>query len=44
MTEDDFEAKRVEFGDEFVALMGAEGVKRLLAWTWMSRSRRSATT
>ena len=30
MTEDDFEAKRVEFGDEFVALMGAEGIKKLL--------------
>src|SRR6201747_150850 len=30
MTEDDFEAKHVEFGDEFVALMGAEGIKKLL--------------
>ena len=30
MTEDDFEAKRVEYGDEFVALMGAEGIKKLL--------------
>ncbi len=30
MTEDDFEAKRTEFGDEFVALMGAEGIKKLL--------------
>jgi DNA-directed RNA polymerase subunit beta' len=31
MTEEDFDAKRVEFGDEFVALMGAEGVQKLLA-------------
>ncbi len=31
MTEEDFEAKRGEFGDEFVALMGAEGVQKLLA-------------
>ncbi len=30
MTEDDFEAKQKEFGDEFTALMGAEGIKRLL--------------
>src|SRR5512144_2040818 len=30
MTEDDYDAKRTEFGDEFVALMGAEGVKKLL--------------
>ncbi|WP_374674010.1 DNA-directed RNA polymerase subunit beta' [Ideonella sp.] len=30
MTEDDYEAKRVEFGDEFIALMGAEGIKKLL--------------
>jgi DNA-directed RNA polymerase subunit beta' len=30
MTEDDYEAKRVEHGDEFVALMGAEGIKKLL--------------
>ena len=30
MTEDDFDAKRVEFGDEFVAKMGAEGIKDLL--------------
>src|SRR5471032_2528571 len=30
MTEDDFEQKHVEFGDEFTALMGAEGIKRLL--------------
>ncbi|MBN8490621.1 MAG: DNA-directed RNA polymerase subunit beta' [Burkholderiales bacterium] len=30
MTEDDYEAKRVEYGDEFVALMGAEGIKKLL--------------
>jgi DNA-directed RNA polymerase subunit beta' len=30
MTEDDFEQKHVEFGDEFVALMGAEGIKKLL--------------
>jgi DNA-directed RNA polymerase subunit beta' len=31
MTEDDYDAKRTEYGDEFVALMGAEGVKKLLA-------------
>ena len=31
MTEDDFDAKRAEYGDEFVALMGAEGVHKLLA-------------
>ena len=31
MTEEDYDAKRVEFGDEFVALMGAEGVQKLLA-------------
>jgi DNA-directed RNA polymerase subunit beta' len=30
MTEDDYDAKHTEFGDEFVALMGAEGVKKLL--------------
>ena len=30
MTEDDFDAKRTEYGDEFVALMGAEGIKKLL--------------
>jgi DNA-directed RNA polymerase subunit beta' len=30
MSEDDYDAKRVEYGDEFVALMGAEGVKKLL--------------
>ena len=28
MTEDDYEAKRKEYGDEFIALMGAEGVKK----------------
>ena len=31
MSEDDFDAKRTEFGDEFVALMGAEGVHKLLS-------------
>jgi len=31
MSEDDYDAKRTEFGDEFVALMGAEGVQKLLA-------------
>ncbi len=31
MSEDDFDAKRTEYGDEFVALMGAEGVHKLLA-------------
>ena len=30
MSEDDFEAKHAEYGDEFVALMGAEGIKKLL--------------
>src|ERR1700753_2351265 len=30
MTEDDYEAKHAEFGDEFIALMGAEGIKKLL--------------
>lgn len=30
MSEEDYEAKLVEYGDEFVALMGAEGIKRLL--------------
>jgi DNA-directed RNA polymerase subunit beta' len=30
MSEDDYDAKRTEHGDEFVALMGAEGVKKLL--------------
>ncbi|MDT7834161.1 DNA-directed RNA polymerase subunit beta' [Aquabacterium sp. OR-4] len=31
MTEEDYDAKRAEFGEEFVALMGAEGVQKLLA-------------
>ncbi len=30
MSEDEYEAKRVEFGDEFQAKMGAEGIKDLL--------------
>ena len=30
MTEDDYEAKRVELGDEFQAKMGAEGIRDLL--------------
>ncbi len=30
MSEDDFDAKKREFGDEFVAKMGAEGIKELL--------------
>jgi len=30
LSEDDFDAKRKEFGDEFVAKMGAEGIKDLL--------------
>ena len=30
MSEDDFDAKRTEYGDEFIAKMGAEGVKDLL--------------
>jgi DNA-directed RNA polymerase beta' subunit len=29
MTEDDYDAKRKEYGDEFVAKMGAEGIKEL---------------
>jgi DNA-directed RNA polymerase subunit beta' len=31
MTEEDYDAKRIEFGDEFVAMMGAEGIQKLLA-------------
>ena len=31
MTEEDYDAKRTEFGDDFIALMGAEGVQKLLA-------------
>ena len=31
MSEDDYDAKRQEFGDEFIALMGAEGIQKLLA-------------
>ena len=31
MSEEDYEANVQEYGDDFVALMGAEGVKRLLA-------------
>src|SRR6202022_2843381 len=30
MSEDDYDAKRTEFGDEFSAAMGAEGVRELL--------------
>ncbi|MDO9292961.1 MAG: DNA-directed RNA polymerase subunit beta' [Hydrogenophaga sp.] len=30
MSEDEYDAKRVEFGDEFIALMGAEGIQKLL--------------
>jgi DNA-directed RNA polymerase subunit beta' len=30
LTEDDFIAKTEEYGDEFVAMMGAEGVRGLL--------------
>src|SRR5919204_2293447 len=30
MSEDDYEAEHAEHGDEFVALMGAEGIKKLL--------------
>ncbi len=30
MSEDDYDAKRKEYGDEFVAKMGAEGIKDLL--------------
>jgi DNA-directed RNA polymerase subunit beta' len=31
MSEDDFDAKEKEYGDEFTAKMGAEGIKELLA-------------
>src|ERR1700748_389979 len=31
MSEDDYDAKRAESGDEFIALMGSEGVHKLLA-------------
>src|ERR1700750_2246139 len=31
MSEDDYDAKRAEYGDEFIALMGAEGGHKLLA-------------
>ena len=31
MSEDDYDTKRVEYGDEFIALMGAEGIQKLLA-------------
>jgi DNA-directed RNA polymerase subunit beta' len=31
MTEDDFDAKEKEYGDEFTAKMGAEGIQELLA-------------
>ena len=31
MTEDDYDAKKREYGDEFIALMGAEGIQKLLA-------------
>ena len=30
MSEDDYDAKRKEYGDEFIAKMGAEGIKGLL--------------
>src|SRR2546422_590609 len=30
MSEDDYDAKRTEYGDEFIALMGAEGIQKLL--------------
>ena len=30
MSEDDYDAKRKEYGDEFIAKMGAEGIKELL--------------
>jgi len=30
MSEDDYDAKRREYGDEFIAKMGAEGIKELL--------------
>ncbi|MRU29869.1 hypothetical protein FGW84_00800, partial [Xylella fastidiosa subsp. multiplex] len=30
MSEDDYDTKRKEYGDEFIAKMGAEGIKDLL--------------
>ena len=30
MSEDDYDAKRKEYGDEFIAKMGAEGIRDLL--------------
>ncbi len=30
MTEDDYLAKQEQYGDEFVAMMGAEGIRELL--------------
>src|SRR5947199_3359071 len=30
MSEDDYDAKRTEYGDEFITLMGAEGIQKLL--------------
>ena len=43
MTEDDYDAKRAEYGDDFIALMGAEGVHEAAATrsTSTSRSRSS---
>jgi hypothetical protein len=45
MSEDDYDAKRTEFGDEFIALMGAEGVTSCSPRsTSTSRSTSCATT
>ena len=46
MSEDDYDAKRKEYGDEFIAKMGAEGIKDLLRWASSStaRSRGCAAT
>ncbi len=46
MSEDDYDAKRKEYGDEFIAKMGAEGIKDLLESIDidLSRSRSCAAT
>jgi DNA-directed RNA polymerase subunit beta' len=42
MTEDDYDAKRKEYGDEFVAKMGAEGIKEAAAEAWTRRRDRAS--
>jgi DNA-directed RNA polymerase subunit beta' len=39
MSEDDYDAKRKEYGDEFIAKMGAEGIKELLRASTRHRDR-----